>query len=290
LNEEISRLDMTHYEPLSDDTIFEIERLANRIVMENREVRTFFMSRRKAEDKYGFRLYQGGAIPGKELRIVEIDGWEVEACGGTHVKRTGDIGLIRIVRTKRIQDGVVRIEFASGEGAIEQIEREKKILKNVAEILKVDVEKTPETAKKFFEEWKKQRKMIKRLKELLSNFYLEDLRRRHVDIKGYHVYSIFIEELDDRSLIEMGKKAVKGSQRTLVLILTREGGSYRYLVSSSHDLMLRLTELKGILKEFIAGGLGKVSENVYIGGGELKLSEEDFLREFPKAIIESLVG
>ncbi|MHA1860105.1 MAG: alanine--tRNA ligase [Candidatus Asgardarchaeia archaeon] len=288
LNEEVSRLDITHYEPLSDDVIFEIERLANRIVMENREVRTFFMSRREAEDKYGFRLYQGGAIPGKELRIVEIDGWEVEACGGTHVRRTGDIGLIRIVRTKRIQDGVVRIEFASGEGAIEHIEREKKILRDVAETLKVDVEKAPETAKKFFEEWKKQRKMIKRLKELLSDFYLEDLKRRRVDIGGCHVYSSFIEGLDDRSLIEMGKRAVERSQRTLVLILTREGESYRYLVSSSQDLILRLTELKSVSKEFITGGLGKVSENVYIGGGRLKVSEEDFLRDFPRAIVESL--
>ncbi|MHA1596542.1 MAG: alanine--tRNA ligase [Candidatus Asgardarchaeia archaeon] len=288
LNEEVSRLDITHYEPLSDDAIFEIERLANRIVMENREVRTFFMSRREAEDKYGFRLYQGGAIPGKELRIVEIDGWEVEACGGTHVRRTGDIGLIRIVRTKRIQDGVVRIEFASGEGAIEHIEREKKILRDVAETLKVDVEKAPETAKKFFEEWKKQRKMIKRLRELLSDFYLEDLKRRRVDIGGCHVYSSFIEGLDDRSLIEMGKRAVERSQRTLVLILTREGESYRYLVSSSQDLISRLTELKSVSKEFITGGLGKVSENVYIGGGRLKVSEEDFLRDFPRAIVESL--
>ncbi|MHA1506270.1 MAG: alanine--tRNA ligase [Candidatus Asgardarchaeia archaeon] len=288
LNEEVSRLDITHYEPLSEEEIFEIERLANKIVMENREVRTFFMSRREAEDKYGFRLYQGGAVPGKELRIVEIDGWEVEACGGTHVRRTGDIGLIRIVRTKRIQDGVVRIEFASGEGAVKRIEREKKLLRSVAETLKVDVEKAPETAKKFFEEWKKQRKMIKKLRELLSNFYLESLKRNRMDIEGYCVYSTFIEELDERSLIEMGKRAVEGSQKTLVLILTKEEGGYRYLISSSQDLSIKLTKVKEMLKDFITGGLGKVSENVYIGGGKLKVAEEDFLRDFPKAIIESL--
>ena len=72
-----------------------------------------------AEQKYGFKIYQGGIVPVKSVRIVSIEDFDVEACGGTHVKKTGEIELIKITRTKRIQDSVVRIEFVSGETALD---------------------------------------------------------------------------------------------------------------------------------------------------------------------------
>ena len=76
-----------------------------------------------AEQKYGFRIYQGGVVPVKSVRIVSIGDLDIEACGGTHVANTSDVEEIKITRTKRIQDGVVRIEFVSGESAKEFVKK-----------------------------------------------------------------------------------------------------------------------------------------------------------------------
>ena len=118
---ERSRLDITHFRNISDEEREKIELISNRIVMENRKVNIYYMSRNDAERKYGFELYQGGVVPERVLRIVEIEGWDAEACGGLHVSRTGEIGLIKIVHIKRIQDGVERIFFKVGSSAIKYV-------------------------------------------------------------------------------------------------------------------------------------------------------------------------
>ena len=71
----------------------------------------------EAEKKYGMRIYQGGAVPGKKIRIVDIEGEDVEACGGTHLNRTAEVGRIRIIKSSKIQDGIVRLTFTAGKAS-----------------------------------------------------------------------------------------------------------------------------------------------------------------------------
>ena len=120
-----ARLDVTHHSSLSDGEVRQIEDAANDMVRRDLPVTVEYLDRGDAERRYGFRIYQGGVVPVKAVRVVSIRGEDVEACGGTHVGRTGEIGLIRITRTKRIQDGVVRLEFVSGAAALDHAEREK---------------------------------------------------------------------------------------------------------------------------------------------------------------------
>jgi len=117
--EDHARLDITHHSALTDDEIVEIENLANSVVKKNMSVNIESFDRGAAEQKYGFKIYQGGIVPVKSVRIVSIEDFDTEACGGTHVKKTGEIKLVKITRTKRIQDGVVRIEFVSGDTALD---------------------------------------------------------------------------------------------------------------------------------------------------------------------------
>jgi alanyl-tRNA synthetase len=117
--EDHARLDITHHSALTNDEITKIEKLANSVVEKNIPVTIENFDRGTAEQKYGFKIYQGGIVPVKSVRIVSIEDFDIEACGGTHVKKTGEIELIKITRTKRIQDGVVRLEFVSGETAID---------------------------------------------------------------------------------------------------------------------------------------------------------------------------
>jgi len=119
-----ARLDITHHSSLSDSEVQQIEDEANDMIKQNYPVNIDYYDRGTAEQKYGFRIYQGGVVPVKSVRIVSIEDKDIEACGGTHVKKTGDIELIKITKTKRIQDGVVRVEFVSGPTAFEYVKQQ----------------------------------------------------------------------------------------------------------------------------------------------------------------------
>lgn len=161
-----ARLDITHYESLTDEEVAKIEQGANEIIKNNIPIYKSFMKRNVAEAKYGFTLYQGGAVPGKEIRVVAIAGLDVEACGGTHLNLTGEVKLIKILRTSKIQDGVVRIEFTAGNAAVKTQRAEDKILKQTAKMLKVDIDQLPARVEELFEKWKKARKAVKKKKKL----------------------------------------------------------------------------------------------------------------------------
>jgi alanyl-tRNA synthetase len=133
----------------------EIEKLANKVVEENRPVYSNLIPRNVAEKEYGFSIYQGGAVPGKVLRIVTIQDFDTEACGGTHLHLTGEAKLIKILKTSKIQDGMVRIEFTAGEAAANELGRETNILQEAAKILNCKISQIPIRSEELFEKWKK---------------------------------------------------------------------------------------------------------------------------------------
>ena len=149
---DLARIDITHYRPLLPTELREVERLANRIVSENRPVKSYFESRTEAERRFGFTLYQGGAVPGKDLRIVEVENFDVEACGGTHCTHTSEVGAIQVLGTDRIQDGIVRLTYAAGERAVTVREERDAALQEAARLLGVGPEKVPSAVERLLAE------------------------------------------------------------------------------------------------------------------------------------------
>lgn len=133
-----SHLDITHYEQIPRDKLLEIEKKANQIVEEGIDLNLSFIPRAEAEQKYGMTIYQGGAVPGKNLRIVEILGVDVEACGGTHLNNTSEAGKIKITKSQKIQDGIVRLTFTAGEATSNLEVKYQKIIIELESFLKVD--------------------------------------------------------------------------------------------------------------------------------------------------------
>jgi len=162
-----SRLDVNHYDRVSREEVTEIERVANRIVTDNTSVRQEWPERHEAEEKHGFDLYQGGIPPGENIRLIHV-GDDVQACGGTHVNRTGDVGTIKILNTEPVQDGVERFVFAAGEAAIEATQRTEDALYDAADTFDVNPEEVPAAAERFFGEWKERGKTIEDLKQQLA--------------------------------------------------------------------------------------------------------------------------
>jgi len=162
-----SRIDLTHYERIDADTRREIERVANRIVTDNTVVQQEWPQRHEAEEEYGFDLYQGGIPTGENIRLIHVDE-DVQACAGTHVRHTGEIGAIKILSTERVQDGVERVTFAAGQAAIEHIQDLETALHAAADTFDVAPSAVPETAERFFAEWKDRGKTIDDLTEELA--------------------------------------------------------------------------------------------------------------------------
>ena len=162
---EKARLDITHYQNLSKEDLAKIETLANEVVLAAIQINKKTLPRADAEKKYSMRIYQGGAIPGNTIRILEIPGIDVEACGGTHCNNTIEVGPIKILNSKRIQDGIIRIELVAGKRAIEELQKSENYLQSASAVFSVTEEQLPKTCERFFREWKDLRKEIDKLKQ-----------------------------------------------------------------------------------------------------------------------------
>ncbi len=173
IEEDFATLDITHYKHLTPREIVEIERLANQVVFESKEVVINEVPREEAEKKYGYVIYQGGAVPLRTLRIVEIKDIEVEACGGLHVGNTSEVKLIHVYKTEKVQDGLIRLFFVAGERALDLFMECEEIIWGLCEKYSVNRKDLSATVDKFFEKWRDNEKKVKRLQEDLLQAYFK---------------------------------------------------------------------------------------------------------------------
>ena len=158
--EKKARLDITHYDSLTPEQIQKIEDLSNKAIASGIKVESLILPKDEAEKKYGFRLYQGGAVPGATLRVVKIDDFDIEACGGTHVKSTDEVKCIKILGTKKIQDGIVRLEFVAGKRTEKKKEDFKNIVGDISKTLGgISRDEIVPQCSILFHDWKELRKI-----------------------------------------------------------------------------------------------------------------------------------
>ncbi|MFW9826346.1 MAG: alanine--tRNA ligase [Candidatus Thorarchaeota archaeon] len=179
-----SHLDITHYEQIPRDKLLEIERNANKIVEQHIDLYLDFIPRSEAEKKFGMTIYQGGAVPGKYLRIVEIPGVDVEACGGTHLKNTSETGHIHITKSQKIQDDIVRLTFTAGKATDELKKKDEIILRQLESILDVERNKLVGRTQELLEKRNrlvhkvknsKDEDLVLKSEEVFDEFILEEL-------------------------------------------------------------------------------------------------------------------
>ncbi len=271
LHTDWARLDISHYKRITEEELREIERLANRVVMENRKVTWEWLPRTEAEQRYGFRLYQGGVVPGRTIRVLKIEEWDVQACGGTHLPNTGLIGPIKIVRTERIQDGVERIIFTAGEAAVKRMQKTEELLKKTAEIFRVPPERVPETAERFFNEWKEARKEVEKLRKKLAKLLVYELESRAEKVGEIEFIGAVVEGKPDE-LREAANRLRK--EKRVVVLISREG---HFVVAVGDVLDLKAGELAKVITSIAGGGGGGRKE---LAQGRIKnpLKAEEALR------------
>ncbi|MEM4390198.1 MAG: alanine--tRNA ligase [Candidatus Micrarchaeia archaeon] len=209
-----AHLDITHYEKISPEQLRQIERLANDIVLADKPVVIQNLPRGEAERRYGFGLYQGGGAPGKLVRVVDIEGIDQEACGGIHVASTGKLGLIKIIKEERIQDGVNRIEYCAGKAALAFIQEREALLEQAANKLKVPPASLPAAVERFFNEWKERGKEIEELEDTLAEIAAARFRK-----EGKLVRKAL--DVDTRLLKKIALKMVEGDESCAVVFANK---------------------------------------------------------------------
>jgi len=251
-----ARLDITHHSSLSEKEISQIEDTANSIVQKNMSVTIENFDRGDAEQQYGFKIYQGGVVPVKSVRIVSIEDFDVEACGGTHVKKTGEIDLIKITRTKRIQDGVVRIEFVSGPTAHQYVKNQEagKIKQKELAVNKEAIEKQRDERKQ------KAREKMPVLLEQISAGQSGNLEEIEVKDKLCFTTS---DQYDEFFHINFGKKLVNQESKAAYCGIFESGPTIRVIVYCGQDSGKKA----GDIAREIAGILGGS------GGGDAKFAQ-----------------
>jgi alanyl-tRNA synthetase len=261
---EISRLDISHYRRLTPEEVHKIEKLANQAVVANMHVETTWLTRNEAESRYGFRLYQGGAVPGKDIRVVKTGNWDVEACAGTHLKTTGEVGFLKIVYTERVQDGVERLGYSVGLEGLKAVQRQELILWKVSETLNAPTEKLDKTAEKLVKELKEanieKRKLVKELAgkestslETSSSFAMTE------EIDGYRlVKRDFQENIDVNRMVQTATEMIKKDEETVALFYGSDGKTARIHVMAGK---------KGVEKGIDAGAVVRKASSKIGGGG-----------------------
>jgi alanyl-tRNA synthetase len=285
-----SRLDVSHWKRLTPQQERAIEQLANSIVANNLPVEVSWMAREEAEKTYGFRLYQGGVAPGRRIRVVRVGEWDVEACGGTHLRLTGEVGLIKIVHTERIQDGVERIVFASGPAAITQVQETDARLKAVARVLRVPEDAVVKTANETLIEMKATNQENERLKDELATFYAGGLLDKSRPVMSVKLITHMLDSHDTDFLIKIANVLTEKEDDAVVL-LGHVDQTVRIVVMAGERAVTNGIDAGKIASAIskIVGGGGSGRPSFGQGGGTQIEKVPDALRAIT-ALVEEQIG
>jgi alanyl-tRNA synthetase len=280
---ERSRIDVGHYARIDREQVKEIERRANEVVRENVSVSAEWPDRHDAEDEYGFGLYQGGIPPGERIRLIHV-AEDVQACGGTHVSHTGDIGAIKILNTERVQDGVERLSFAAGRAAIDATQDTEDALAAAAETLDVTPEEVPETAERFFTEWKERGKRIADLESQLAE------ARASGGVDGEEVAvgeaTAVIQRIDS-DIEELRATANALAEGGQVAVVASGADGAQFVVAVPDGVGIDAGEVVGELAARVGGGGGGPADFAQ-GGGPRTEQLDEALDEAPDVLRQVL--
>ncbi len=263
------RLDITHHSNLTEEDITKIESLANLTIRKNLPILINEYERGEAEQKFGFRIYQGGVVPVKLVRIVNIDGFDVEACGGTHVKKTGELGLIKITKAERIQDGVVRMEFVSGDTAIEYTQDQDRKISQIVKSLGSSKEKILESFEHAMSDADSSKKKLKQLVKRVSTSTAKSAISDAKNLGKIKLYSTVDEELDEEFHIAVGEQAIKLDSKMIYCALILKNGGIRIVtfagpeaakIKKAGDLAMDISK--------VLSGAGGGNDSFGQGGGK----------------------
>jgi len=265
VNAERTRFDFAHNAPVTDAQVKEIESRVNAEIFHNAATQARVMDIESARKTGAMMLF--GEKYGDSVRVLDI-GSTRELCGGTHVQRTGDIGLFKVVAESGVAAGVRRIEAVAGEAALGYLQNLEHTVQQVAGALKAPSDDVQNRVVQVLEQVRALEKEIAQLKGKLASSQGDDLLSQAVDVKGIKVVAARLEGADAKSLRETLDK-LKDKLKTAAIVLAAvQDGKVQIAAGITADQVGRLKA--GELVNFVAqqvGGKGGGKPDMAMAGG-----------------------
>ena len=263
-----TRFDFSHPQAMTAGEITRVEALVNREIRRNVEVSAKLMSYDNAISAGAMALF--GEKYGDEVRVIGMGAYSTELCGGTHVQRTGDIGLFKIITEGGVAAGVRRIEAVTGEGALDYIQQLEIQLSDIAAQIKAPPQEAATRVASVLEETRALEKELTRLKSKLAAAQGEDLLGQAVDIKGAKVLAATLEGADAKALREtLDKLKDKLGSAAIVLGSVAEG-KVTLIAGVTTDLhgKVKAGELVNAVAQQVGGKGGGRPDMAQAGGNQ----------------------
>ncbi|MCG6867322.1 MAG: alanine--tRNA ligase [Gammaproteobacteria bacterium] len=282
------RFDFSHPDPVTQEELTEIERLVNREIRANAAASARVVDMDKAMELGAMALF--GEKYGDEVRVLSIGDFSTELCGGTHVERAGDIGLLKIISETGISAGVRRIEAVTGQGALDWIDQHEKTLERVAELVKGARDEVGEKVGQLVARTRVLEKELDRLKAGMARQTGSDLAARAVDVAGIKVLAAAIDGADPKSLRETADQLKNKLGESAVVLATVRDGKVNLVagVSKGSTGLIRAGDLVNEVARQV-GGRGGGRPDMAQAGGNDPSALQGALQSVP-AWVESQLG
>jgi alanyl-tRNA synthetase len=260
-----TRFDFTHNQPVTDGQIREIERRVNAEILANQETLARVMDIEAAQKTGAVMLF--GEKYGDRVRVLDI-GSSRELCGGTHVQRTGDIGLFKVVSEGGVAAGIRRIEAVTGANALAYLQQLESTVNRVAGTLKASPAELQNRVTQVLDQVRSLEKEVAQLKGKLASSQGDDLVAQAVDVKGIKVLAARLDGADAKTLRDTMDKLKDKLKSAAIVLAAVEGGRVQIAAGVTADRMGKVKA--GELVNFVAqqvGGKGGGKPDMAMAGG-----------------------
>ncbi|MDH4234016.1 MAG: alanine--tRNA ligase [Gallionella sp.] len=260
-----TRFDFVHTQPMTDAEILRVESIVNAEILANLECQARVMPIEDAQKTGAMMLF--GEKYGDEVRVLDI-GSSRELCGGTHVKRTGDIGLFKIVAESGVAAGVRRVEAVTGEGALALVQQQEMQLRQVADAIKAQPQEAAVRIGQILDNVKNMEKELARLKSKLASAQGDDLANQSVDCNGTKVLAALMEGADAAVLRETLDKLKDRLKNAVIVLAAVDDGRISLIagVTSGLTAKIKAGELVNMVAQQV-GGKGGGRPDMAMAGG-----------------------
>jgi alanyl-tRNA synthetase len=269
VNAERTRFDFAHNAPLSDSQVTRIEALVNAEILANAATQARVLPIEEAQKTGAMMLF--GEKYGDEVRVLDI-GTSRELCGGTHVQRTGDIGLFKIVAESGVAAGIRRVEAVTGDNALAYVQQLEGTLGAVAGSLKVTPAEVPARVGAVLEQVRALERELIALKGKLASSQGDELLSQALDVGGIKVLAAMLQGADAKALRETMDKLKDKLKSAVIVLAAADGAKVQLAAGVTADVLARPgAKLKaGDLVNFVAlqlGGKGGGKPDLAMAGG-----------------------
>jgi len=266
VDDERLRFDFSHFEPVTLDQLKQIEELVNAHIRQNHKVKTDLMSQDAAIKRGAMALF--GEKYGDTVRVLSMGDFSMELCGGTHVKRTGDIGVFKITHETGIAAGVRRIEAVTGKGALDWMNQQEAQLNQIAGLVKGKRDDVGERVKQLLEKNRALEKELEQLKGRLASSAGSDLAAQAQDINGIKVLAATLEGADRKTLMSTMDQLKNKLGSAAIVLASVEGERINLVagVTKAQTKQIKAGDLVNMVAQQVGGKGGGRPDMAQAGG------------------------